>query len=445
VPRATSLAESRARSDWIVERLRALRAADSGDAEGGVAADTFRAELEAAGVDWDSFLAPVRGSTEDSWGMYSEAGKNHTLRQVAQKLNLVRSFRQILGIRDRAADVAADGRVLDSAFFTNRDVAALRPEEVGQELEAQAPRGRILIVESKSEGTSEGFIGEDERGERFIFIFDPPDFPEMSTGAEVVGSTIVRLAGYNVPYPTIVTLDELDLDPEAAAKEGLVPDDVEKFRGRRAVATKMIAQGFRGSWTYSVFRDRRELRALHVFGAWLNNTDQVDHNTLAELFDEEAGLVRYYIIDFSGALGASSARVKDPHDGYINNHLDLHWGLTWPLRLLAAPFGYRDPWDHDQPIVSPAVGRFDASLDPRLWKPYYPNLAYEDMDEEDACWAAGIVGEFSDELIEGIVTLARYTNHADRDYVTETLKRRRDIIVTTYRPNGAKMCGARLR
>jgi hypothetical protein len=194
----------------------------------------------------------------------------------------------------------------------------------------------------------------------------------------------------------------------------------------------MIDEGFAGPWTYSVFRDRRALRGLAVFGAWLNNPDQVDHNTLVEIFDAEAGLARYYVIDFSGALGASSARVKDPWDGYLNNKLDVHWGLIWPLRVLSTPFGFRPPWDPDQPVVSPAVGRFDADLDPRLWKPYYPNPAYEDLDDEDAAWAALLIGAFSDELIDAVVRLGRYTHARDAAHVADTLKRRRDVIVRTY-------------
>lgn len=410
-------------------RLREMREAPKTGRE---QARALQHELAKAGVDWRSFLTPIRGSTEGSWHIYGEPAKNHTLRQIAQKLNLVRDLRQIFGIPDRATDVAADGNVLDSAFFTNVDVSALTPAEVRRVAERHAPRGALAMVERKSGGTSEGFIAEDEEGDRFIVILDPPDFPEMSTAAEVIGSTILRLAGYNVPYPTIVRLDHLALDPEAAKEEGLTADDVHRFEGRRAVATRMIAEGFRGSWTYWVFRDRRELRALHVFGAWLNNPDQVDHNTLVELFDEEAGLVRYYVIDFGGALGASSARVKDPHDGYVNNKFDLHHGLTWPLRAIAAPFGYRQPWDPAQPVVSPAVGRFDGNLEPRLWKPYYPNLAYEDMQEEDAEWAARIVSGFSDELIDAVVGLARYSDRADAAYVAESLKRRRDVVVRTY-------------
>ncbi|HEY7461988.1 MAG TPA: hypothetical protein VIC59_08960, partial [Gemmatimonadota bacterium] len=191
-PPAPSLEASRERTAWIALRLRELRSAQrSGD---GAATRAARDELERAGVDWRSFLTPVRGSTASGGAVNGQALLNHTLRQVAQKLNLVRDVRQIFGIPDRANDLARNGNVLDSAFFTNRDVGALTPAEVLADAAARAPRGRIRVVEAKRGGTSEGFIGVDETGDRFIFVFDPPGFPEMSTAAEVIGSTILRLA-----------------------------------------------------------------------------------------------------------------------------------------------------------------------------------------------------------------------------------------------------------
>jgi hypothetical protein len=462
VPRQGTLEAVRERRAWIDERLRAMRAAEASGDDTRVRA--ARGELEAAGVDWRSFLTPVRGSVQGSCCILGEWPKNHTLRQIAQKLNLVRDVRQIFGIPDRANDLARDGTVLDSAFFTNTDVGSLTPEEVLREAGGQAPHGTIYITEQKTEGVSEGFWGRDENGDVFIFVLDPRGFEEMNTAAEVMGSTILRLAGYNVPYPTIVTLDDLAIAPEVLEEqareraglaerpegaahqaaeeqfeqrigdddETLGQDDVDQFRGRRAVATKAITDGYRGPWTYWVFRDRRELRGAQVFAAWINNYDQVDHNTIAHLFDEDAGLVRYYIVDTSSAFGSASNRVKDPPAGYVNNTIDVHRLVTAPLRGLASPFGYRDPWDPDQPVVSPAVGRFDASLEPRLWKPQYPNLAYEDMDEEDAEWAARLIGRFSDELIEAVVSLARYSNPADAAHVASALAARRDAIVRTY-------------
>jgi hypothetical protein len=460
VPRQRTLEAVRERRAWIDERLRAKRAAEASGDESGVRAS--RGELEAAGVDWASFLTPIRGSVRGSCCILGEWPKNHTLRQIAQKLNLVRDVRQIFGIPDRANDLARDGTVLDSAFFTNTDVASLTPEDVLREAAGQAPSGTIYVTSVEKEGVSEGFWGRDEQGDVFIFVLDPPGFDEMNTAAEVMGSTILRVAGYYVPYPTIVTLDRLEVAPEVLDEEAadeqeerleqalggdqpelpgevdtpdedrIHPDEIRRFVGRRAVATKAITDGFRGPWTYWVFRDRRELRGAQVFAAWINNYDQVDHNTIAHLYDEDAGLVRYYIVDTSSAFGSASNRVKEPTAGYVNNTIDFHRLVTAPLRGLASPFGYRDPWDPDQPIVSPAVGRFDAELEPRLWKPQYPNLAYEDMDEEDAEWAAGLVGQFSDGLIDAIVSLARFSNAADAAHVASALKARRDTIVRTY-------------
>ena len=82
--------------------------------------------------------------------------------------------------------------------------------------------------------------------------------------------------------------------------------------------------------------------------------------------------------------------------------------------------------------MSPAVGRFGPDLKPRLWKPQYPNLAYEDMDERDAEWAAAIIGQFSDEMIEAIVGLARFSRPEDAAYIADALETRRDTIVRTY-------------
>ena len=429
VPRQGTLAASQERQRWIVERLRAMRAAEKTERD---RARAIQHELERAGVDWRSFIAPMHGSVRGSCCLYGESPKNHLLRQIAQKLNLVRDLRQILGIPDRANDLAEDGSVLDSAFFTNRDVSLITPEEVLRAAEASAPHGTIYVTERKGEGVSEGFWGKDEDGSLFIFILDPKGYEELNTSAEVMGSTILRLAGYHVPYPSIVYLKDLAVDPEARLEEEITQEFVARFRGRRAAATAAITSGYRGPWTYWVFRDRRELRAAQVFAAWINNYDQVDHNTIIELFDQDAGLLRYHIVDTSSAFGSASNRVKEPSAGYLNNGIDVHRVLTTPLRLLAKPFGHEEPWDPHQPIVSPAIGRFDANLEPRLWKPQYPNLAYEDMDEEDAEWAARIVGDFSDELIETIVSLARYSNPEDAAYMADTLKRRRDIIVETY-------------
>jgi hypothetical protein len=393
VPISSSLAASEARQDWITERLRAMRAARKEDPSRAAA---IRRELEQAAVDWRSFLTPIRGSEGALGGPYGLWMKDQFLRQLVQKVNVVRDVRKVLHIPDRANDLARDGRVLDSAFFTNRDVAAIDTGEVRSEAQAHAPQGTIFVTKRKGEGTSEGFWGRDMTGDPYIFILDPKGFPGLSTAAEVIGSTIERLAGYQVPYSSIVNLEDLRLDPAAAAAGKVTERDLEQFRGRRAVAT---------------------------LGG---------HNTLIDVYDAEAGLVRYFVIDFSSALGASSAKVKSPQDGWVNKTVDVNRGITWPLREIEHAMGRKDPWDPHAAIVSPAVGRFDANLDPRRWKSFYPNLAFEDMDDEDARWAALIVRQFSNPLIEAVVRLARYSSPADAAYVARTLEERRDVIEEAY-------------
>jgi hypothetical protein len=83
------------------------------------------------------------------------------------------------------------------------------------------------------------------------------------------------------------------------------------------------------------------------------------------------------------------------------------------------------------------VGRFEPEVEPRLWKPYYPNLAYEDLEEEDARWAARLIARFPDELIAAVVALARYSNPEDAAYVSRALAARRDAIVRTYLGEGS--------
>jgi len=59
------------------------------------------------------------------------------------------------------------------------------------------------IYQAKLEGVTPGFRIRDARGEKYVIKFDPLDFPEMATGADVVGARFFHALGYNVPdnYP----------------------------------------------------------------------------------------------------------------------------------------------------------------------------------------------------------------------------------------------------
>ena len=57
----------------------------------------------------------------------------------------------------------------------------------------------------------------DERGERYIVKFDPPDFAELPSGTEAVAAKLFYAAGYNVPenYITYLEPRRLQVDPKA--------------------------------------------------------------------------------------------------------------------------------------------------------------------------------------------------------------------------------------
>src|SRR5262249_14462062 len=62
--------------------------------------------------------------------------------------------------------------------------------------------------------------------------------------------------------------------------------------------------------------NRRDLRGLFVFCAWLNNTDARAGNTY-DVVVEQNGIrsIKHYLIDFGSALGSDADLPKDPRLG----------------------------------------------------------------------------------------------------------------------------------
>ena len=379
----------------------------------------MRERLEHDRIDYASFEG-VRGACEDIFGDWFLDGtwmSNSVYRPFLQKFDLVRWMRRLAGRPRKAVDVLPGGGVPDSAFFVNRDIESVAPADLFEEERAVRPEGAITVTGEKKEGKSEGFYGKDERGRAYIIIVDPPGMEEQVTGAEMVGSTLMRLAGYNVPRSAIITIRGTGLA---------------EFDGRRGVATRLI-EGYRGHWSYGAFRGRREIRATRVFSAWMHNSDCVDHNTGISVVDVDGvPLTRYYIFDFGGALGSWNIRTKEPRDGW-ENYVDFGQivarPLTWPLSLVGL---YRKPYGREGIPYSEAVGYFDSNVRPDRYKANYPNMAWRDMTPEDGLWAARLIARFSEAQIRAAVDLARYSRKEDADYIYRTLLARRKKILDHY-------------
>jgi hypothetical protein len=78
----------------------------------------------------------------------------------------------------------------------------------------------------------------------------------------------------------------------------------------------------------------------------------------------------------------------------------------------------------------PSVGNVAAeSFDPAAWKPEYPHPAMDQMDANDAFWAAGIAARFSDDAIKAIVDEARLSDPRAAAHLASIIIRRRDKVV----------------
>lgn len=298
--------------------------------------------------------------------------------------------------------------VADSCFYTSPTPDRLTPARVAAPATDDPPPQPPFTIRKRrrTHDRAPGFIGEDALGRTFMFKLDEPDYPELGTAATIITARCLAALGYNVPAEFLVRLEGTG-DP--------------LLDGRRASAS-LFVPGVRGSFSFDRFRHRRELRGLRLASAWLNDTDRVSSNTLACEVD---GRAKMYLIDFEAALGSWQGRPKEPWRG---------WRPQWSLGAAFATVVTLGLWhaepDRQQPIVSPAVGRFEAAhFDPRRWTTQVPNNAFEHMDDADARWMIEKLRLLDRPQIEAIVAAAAFSRPADARYVVETLLQRRARIL----------------
>ena len=310
-----------------------------------------------------------------------------------------------LMLGDEAWNAQGDG-VGDSSFFANRGPAELTPASVARgPCTMPPPQPPISVKRAKSSGRTPGFVGTDALGRTFLFKLDHPDHPELGSSASVIGSRILWALGYNVPPVFVVRI--------AGTCDA-------RYDGQRAAAA-MYLDGVRGHFKFDWFRYRREVRGLRLACAWINDTDRIGTNTLVVV---DNGRARYVLVDFNSCLGSWNARPKEPWRGWRHE-----WDLgRFVLRLLTLGL-VRVPYDPDQPVVSPAVGRFDARFDPLGWRSQLPNSAFDRLTAADLRWMAGTIAGLTPEHLEAIVAQAELSDPADATYLVETLSRRREKIL----------------
>ncbi len=381
--------------------------------------------------------------------------------QIKQGFDLPRSFRKLAGKAREAYNVNVLDEVPDSSWFTNRNGRrrlSLAEIKRGPDQTAGPADGPLTVIRGKTAGITPGFWVRDRLGEIYILKFDPPDYPELASAAEVISTKLFYAIGYNVPQNTIFRFrrEQLRLDPKASTKDqfgnkrAMTEADLDDILRRvarqpdgqyRCLASKLLAGKPKGGFHFlGVRKDdpndiiphehRRELRALKVFCAWLEHNDIRAGNTL-DIYVNEGGrrFLRHYLIDFGSTLGSDTAFPNLP---IVGQQYQLDGGEA--LKALFSLGIYEQPWlRRERKLLYPSIGFYSAEhFDPPRWKQNFPLLAFENMTERDGYWAAKIVASFTDEQIAAVVETGELSDPAAARYLTEQIIQRRDKILRYY-------------
>jgi hypothetical protein len=362
----------------------------------------------------------------------------------------------------RALNVNTVDEVPDSSWFTNRigrrDLSVAEVVRGPDQVERVSLDGWV-VSGGKGSGVQPGFRMSDPQGQIYQIEVDPPSNPELSTGAEMIGTAFYHAIGYHVVEVYLAEIDRSALviseqatirDPLNGRRRRMKKYDLDNVfdraarqpNGRYRVIVSRFAPGRpAGNFRYYGTRPddpndvvphehRRELRGARVFGAWLNHDDSRGINSL-DMVETTNGRawVKHYMFDFGSILGSGTVYAQRHRAG--NEYL-FEQKPGW---LTLATLGlYVRPWILiDYPDVPRSIGRLEAdAFDPLQWKPEYPNPAFENMRADDAFWAARIVSRFTNEMIRGVVEKAQYSDPRATDYMTEVLMARRDKVVAAW-------------
>jgi hypothetical protein len=361
----------------------------------------------------------------------------------------------------RAQNVNTIDEVPDSSWFTNRiGTKALTIDEIVRGPNAGLPPdpSRWVIWRQKTSGTHAGITAKDAKGETWFLEFDPDYYPNAATAAAVMGTKFFWALGYNQVESFVTTFDpkRVEIDPDAlftrpnGKRTPITRADIKKVLEHaprrpdgtyRAFAGRLIPGKIIGRYRYQGTRpddpndlvpheQRRELRALGVFGAWTNVTDFKAENTVDTIVTENGhAIVKHYLQDVGSSFGMSN-------DLYT---WDVSWehfydGHAMAKRLLSFGFAL-SPWQTVKYTEGPEIGKFEGDrFDPRTWRGHTPNAAIMEMREDDAFWAAQRVGAFSNEMIRAIVHTGEFSDPSAEKSIADIMIKRRDKIVRTYLP-----------
>ncbi len=386
----------------------------------------------------------------------------HLWRDGAWTMTVYQLRRLFAGSRE-AANVNALDEVPDSTWFTNRHGRhRLSPAELARgpnRDRSPSERGPLVVLSGKPSGMTPGFVMRDAKGDRYVVKLDPPAYPEVPTGAEMVCTKIVHALGWNVPENYLVRFDpaRLVVAPDAWLKDGngrkrpLTAADLRELMahagrlpdGRvRALASRWVPGTAKGGFLTLGRRaddpddtvpheDRRELRGLRVVAAWINYTDARRGNFLDTFVPDPRGEGRghlvHYLLDFSSALGSGNDDWKPRRYGH-------EYYFDPPAALLrVVTLGLLRPAWARVPLAHPALGYLDAeSFDPEEWRTTYPNPLFDHATVRDAFWGAKLVSALDDDDLAVVTRAGEWSDPRTAEILARILRERQRKIARAY-------------
>ena len=358
----------------------------------------------------------------------------------------------------RAGAVNTLGEVPDSLWYTNRHGRTrMSIEELVRGPGDQHPpsaKGPLRVTAAKTEGVTPGFTIKDAAGRKYQIKFDWRSNYELSTGADVMGSKFFHALGYFVPENYIVYLnpEQLVVEPgtrlidyrgvEREMKQADITKVLQdiprdpKTGKYRAIASLFLQGKPLGPFRYHGVRtddpndiisheQRRDLRGLRLFAAWLQHTDTKSLNSLDTLVEQNGRkVIRHHLIDFSAMFGTDAFEPKSPRAG--NVHM-----LDWPdASKTFFTFGlYLPAWSRANYKHTEGIGRIEAdTFQPEDWKSHYYNPAFANCLPDDAFWAAKQIMRFTEAEIRALVSTAQYSDAAAVDHLVKVLVERQRKI-----------------
>ena len=301
----------------------------------------------------------------------------------------------------RAQNLNTIDEVPDSTWFTNRlgTVPVTVDELVKGPGSGTGPApGGWTVISAKNDGVMPGFTVRDAAGQVWFIKFDPPGYPAMATGTEVLVARLFWGLGYHVPETHLATLrpEELTIDDQARIKSPsgnrrrFKESDIRLLLRRahresdgsyRVVASKALegqpVGGFRFYGTRSddpndviPHEHRRELRGYGTFAAWLNHVDSKSINTLDTVVEQDGKrVVRHHLLDFGSTIGSAGVYPREAYEGweYLAEGKKTLAGMP-SLGL------YVKNWRTIPLYRAKSVGAFpidNTQWDPERWKPRY--------------------------------------------------------------------------